>query len=183
MTAPDRLRRAGQLAVAALVACAAGALITSLLLTLGRLAARIAGAQAGGPLEVASDVIPALAVTIVAGGLAIGPAVSAGWLPALGAGALLTWLERNRVWARRRPAWSAAGAAVALVCWFRVVPPGSPADSLLDLYALPAWALPVAFLLAGAAAGQVYRSALAATAPFFGLDEEPDRAEGPSCRT
>ncbi len=36
-------------------------------------------------------------------------------------------------------------------------------------------ALAAAFLLAGAAAGQVYRSALAATAPFFALDEEePD---------
>ena len=172
MTAPDRLRRASQLALAALLACAGGAVILPLLLILGRLGARIAAGQAGSPFEAAVDAIPALAVTVVAAGLAIGPAVSTAWLPAFASGALLTWLGRNRAWARRRLAWSAAGAGIGLICFVRISPAGRSADSLLDLYGLPGWALLVAFLLAGAAAGQVYRSALAATAPFFGLDEE-----------
>ena len=174
MTGLYGLRRSGQLALAALLACAGGAVILALLLTLGRLAARIAAGQAGGPFDAALDIAPALAVAVVAGGLAIGPALSAGWLPAFAAGALLTRLGRDRAWARRRPAWSAAGAAVALVCCWRSSGSGGRADSLLDLFGLPDRALPAAFLLAGAAAGQVYRSALAATAPFFGLDEEPD---------
>ncbi|HEX8309592.1 MAG TPA: hypothetical protein VF645_14365 [Allosphingosinicella sp.] len=172
MTALDGLRRAAHLALAALIACAGGAVILAVLLTMGRLAARIEAGLAGGPFEVALDSIPALAVAVVAGGLAIGPALSAGWLPAFASGALLAWLGRDRAWARGRPAWSAAGAAVALACYFRISPAGEPAPSLFELFGLPERALPIAFLLAGAAAGQVYRSALAATAPFFGLDEE-----------
>jgi hypothetical protein len=174
MNALDGLRRGAQMALAALLACAGGAVILALLVTLARLAGRIAAGQAGGPFDAVLDIMPALAVTILAGGLAIGPALSTGWLPAFAAGALLGRLGRRWAWARRRPAWSAAGAAVALISYLQVPPPGRPAGSLLDLFGLPDRALPFLFLAAGAAAGQVYRSALTATAPFFELDEGPD---------
>lgn len=170
MTAPRRLV---QLALAALLASAGGGLVLVLLLALAGIAAAGAG---GDPLQTASAAPAVLAIAFIGGGGAIGPAIGMAWLPAFAAGTVLWAAGRTRSWARRRLAWAAAGAAVGLLCWLRLFPWGIADRSPLDLIAPSRPPIAPAFLLAGAAAGQAFRSAMAAIAPFLGLDEEPDEA-------
>jgi hypothetical protein len=172
----NHLRRGLQLALAAVIACAGGALILVLLLALGSVAVGVAAGAASGPAEVVIGGLIALAVALLAGGGAIAPALYAGWLPAFAAAAALTWLGRRRAWPRGRLAWAGGGAVAALACYVRIFPPERPRFPLLDMFAVPQAALPAAFMLAGAAAGQVYRSAMAATAPFFDFEEDPEEA-------
>jgi hypothetical protein len=165
----DRLIRLLQLGLAAFISAAAGGLI---LVPLLFLAAIVTGSGGGSETDLAGVPI-LLAAAFFGGGMAIWLAVGAGWVPAFVAGAALWWAGRHRSWARRRLAWAIAGAAAALVCYLRVFPPGGPGPSAGQV-PLPEPAIAAAFMLAGAAAGQVYRSALAATAPFFGFDEDPE---------
>ncbi|HYI41068.1 MAG TPA: hypothetical protein VE053_12195 [Allosphingosinicella sp.] len=166
----ERLRRPLQLAVAALIASAAGGLILVLLLMVATIA--MGAGSAGGAGATMADAPVLLAFAVAGSGAAIGPAIALAWLPAFAAGAALWAAGRNRPWLGRRLAWALAGAAVASACYWRAFGLGSPDDSVFILFGLPPAALPAAFLLAGAAAGQVHRSAMAATAPFFGFDED-----------
>lgn len=171
----DRLLRLLQLALAALISAAAGGLLLPVLLVL---AAMATGAAAGGsgsdPPMAGLPVL--LGIVIFGGGLAMVLAVGAGWLPAFVAGTALSWAGQSHFWARRRLAWALAGAAAALVCYFRAFPPGGP-DPSGGRFPLPQPAIAGMFMLSGALAGQVYRSAMAATAPFFGFDEEDPEAD------
>ena len=60
---------------------------------------------------------------------------------------------------------------IALFAGFRAFPPGQ-AYPLFDGFDLAMPAFTAALLLAGAAAGQVFRAAMTAIAPFLGLDLE-----------
>jgi hypothetical protein len=159
--------------VCALIAAAAGALILVLMIALASGAARAAGGG-GNPVEILVGALAVAAMALLGGGMAIVPALAAGWLPAFAAGAALHFWGVRRAWPRRRLAWAGAGAAAALICYFRIFPPGRSGGLLLEVFAFPPSALPAAFMLAGAAAGQVYRSAMAATAAFFGFEEDED---------
>jgi hypothetical protein len=168
----DRLLRLFQLALAALISAAAGGLILPLLLFLAELAAGAAAAGKGTETPLAS--LPVLlGIVIFGGGMAVVVAIGAGWPPAFVAGTVLSWAGRSRFWARSRLAWAVAGAAAALVCYFRAFPPGGP-DPSGGRLALSQPVIAGIFMLTGALAGQVYRSALAATAPFFGFEDDPD---------
>ncbi|HEX8466877.1 MAG TPA: hypothetical protein VF620_03615 [Allosphingosinicella sp.] len=168
----ERLSRLAQLGLAALVASAAGGLILPLLLFLAAMAAGPAGGGGGAGSTLAGAPVM-LGVLIFGSGMAMVLAVGAGWLPAFIAGAALWQAGRGRLWPRRRLAWALAGAAVALFCYLRAFPPAGPEPSAGRL-PLPGPSIAALFMLAGAAAGLVYRSAMAATAPFFGLDEDED---------
>lgn len=168
----ERLRRLAQLALAALVASAAGGLILSVLLLFVAFVVASAGGG-GGAGSTLADAAMLLGVVIFGSGLAMTAAVGAGWLPAFFAGAALSVAGRSRGWARRRLAWTVAGAAVALVCYVQAFPPGAP-DPSAGRFPVPRPAVAALFMLAGAAAGQVYRSAMLATAPCFGLDERDE---------
>jgi len=170
----NRLRLVFQLALAALIACAGGALILVLLLTLAAVAwGLLSGADAG---EMAAAAPTLLAMAVIGGGLAMGPVVVMAWPPVFVAGAVLWTAGRAPGWRRSRLAWGLAGAVPALLCYLRAFASNAPDPSLFSFFRLPSAALAAAFLLAGAAAGQVYRSAMAATAPFFGFEEDPDEA-------
>jgi hypothetical protein len=170
----ERLRLALQLAFSALVASAGGGLILVLLLLAAAAATAFFDSGSAGSAVAATPAI--LVMAIMLSGLAIAPAVAICWLPAFLAGAILRAAGRRHGWARGRSAWAAAGAAVAGLAWLRAFPPGAahPPFAGFDRV-LPTFA--AAFLLAGAAAGQVFRSAMAAVAPFFGLDEEGDEQQ------
>jgi hypothetical protein len=137
----------------------------------------IAASPGEAPAESLLAVPEVLAIAFVVSGGAVGPAIAAAWLPAFAAGTALWAVGRARPWARRRLAWAAAGAAVGLLCWLRLFPLGTTDRSPLDLLPADRLLLGPAFLLAGAAAGQAFRSAMAAVGPFLGLDEE-EEAEG-----
>jgi hypothetical protein len=169
----NRFRLGLQLALAALLACASGGLVLVPLLAAVAGATAVLDSDASGIGVAAAP--PIVIMLFMLSGLAIGPAVAACWLPAFIAGAILRVAGRRRRWARRRHAWAAAGAAVALFAWLRAFPPGA-AHPPFEGFERAVPAFPAAFLLAGAAAGLAYRSALAATAPFFGFDEDPDEA-------
>jgi hypothetical protein len=163
----ERLRLALQLALAALLASASGGLLLVLLLAIAVFATALPDADSA--RSVASAAPPIAIMLLMLSGLAIVPAIAACWLPAFLAGAILRTAGRRHGWARRRSAWAAAGAAVAGIAFFRAFPSGS---AELGRVGLPAPALAAAVLLAGAGAAQVFRSAMAAIAPFFGFDEE-----------
>lgn len=163
------LLRALQLALAALLASAGGGLV---LVLLASAAAIAAGAAEGGATLAAAPAI--LAIAFFGAGLAIGPAVGTAWLPAFAVGSALWLAGRSREWPRRRLAWALGGAAAASACWLRVSASGTPASTSFGLLELPGPALAALFLLAGAVAGQLFRSALAATTPFFGFEEHPE---------
>jgi hypothetical protein len=168
----DRLLRLLQLAGAALISAAAGGLILVPLLLLAAIATAAAAGSSGADTTLAGAPV-LLGIVLFGGAMAMVLAVGAGWLPAFIAGAALWWAGRNHDWARRRLAWALAGAAAALVCYFRAFPPGGP-DSPAGQFPLPQPAIAAVFMLTGAAAGQVFRSAMAATAPFFGFEEDPE---------
>jgi hypothetical protein len=165
----ERLRRLAQLAFAALIASAAGGVILSLLLLAASIVAAASTTGGDGPETSLADVALLLGVVIFGSGLAMVLAVGAAWLPAFIAGAALWEAGRSRAWARRRLAWALAGAAVALLCYLPAFAPGGP-DPSAGRFPMPAIA--ASFMIAGAAAAQVYRAALTATAPFFGFDED-----------
>lgn len=167
----EGLLRLLQLALAALISAAAGGLILPLLLVLASMATGAAEGGSGPDTPVAGLAV-LLGIVIFGSGLAMVLAVGAGWLPAFIAGTVLSWAGRSRFWARRRLAWALAGAATALICYFRAFPPGGP-DPSGGRFPLPQPAIAAMFMLSGALAGQVYRSALAATAPFFGFEDDP----------
>lgn len=166
----ERLRRLAQLALAVLVASAAGRLILPILLVVAAIAAGPGGGGSGAePTLAGAHVL--LAIAIFGSGLAMVAGVQAGWLPAFIAGAALWEAGRSWNWAQRPRAWALAGAVVAMICYLRAFPPGGP-DPSAGRFPLPQPASAALFMLAGAAAGQVYRSAIVATAPFFSFDED-----------
>ncbi|HEX8620603.1 MAG TPA: hypothetical protein VF718_01390 [Allosphingosinicella sp.] len=164
------LRRFVQLALAALLASAGGGLVLIGLLGLVAL-----GAAAGdGPRQLIAA-LPLLAgMTFVLAGLVAVQAASTLWLPAFLAGAALWSAGLSRPGARRPAAWAAAGAALALACHLRLARLGALERSL---FALPPAAIAIAFPIAGAIAALLFRSAMAAAAPFLGLDEATEDGE------
>jgi membrane protease YdiL (CAAX protease family) len=169
-----RLRRLAQLALAALVASGAGGLILAILLLFAALAAAAAGqAGAGGTGPAPADATALLGVAIFGSGLAMAASVGTGWLPAFVIGSALWAAGRSCGWARRPFAWALAGAAVALICYVQAFPPGAR-DPSAGRFPVPRPAVAALFMLAGAAAGQVYCSAMRAAAPFFGFDEQDE---------
>lgn len=101
------LLRTLQLALAALLASAGGGLILALLLTVAAIAARAASGGSGADTMLAAAPLM-LAIAFFGGGMAIGPAVGAAWLPAFAAGAALWAAGRRRDRPRRRLASSHA---------------------------------------------------------------------------
>jgi hypothetical protein len=168
------LRRIVQLGLAALVASACGGLL--FLPLLGATTAVVALLDGSGlALGSAAEAIPIALLFLMIAPAVIGPAVALGCPPAFVAGTILHAAGRSRLWARRRTAWAAAGAAVAGAVWLRVYAVGTGLTLFGGSGTVPA-AIP-AFLLAGAGAGLVYRSAALLAAPFLGLDGEEEEEE------
>lgn len=160
------LRLALQLALAALIAVAGAALTLIPLAMIVGIAEAVLSGRAGDAIAA----IPAMAgMALFLGGLLLGPAVLAAGLPAWLAGGALWLLGRRRAWARRRLAWGGAGALIALIAWLIAFPPGTQAPSVPTRAGLLSM-----LLVAGMAGGQMFRAAMAATAPFFGFEDDED---------
>lgn len=170
-----RLRIVLQLSLSALVAAASGGLILALLLAVAALGAGALTGVGAGELAGGLPVLTGLA--LIGGMLAIIPAVALGWAPAFAAGALLWMAGRTHAGSGGQLEWAVAGASAAMICYLRIDWGSDPSPPLVGAFAFPPAALAGAFLLTGAAAGQVFRSTMAALAPFLYLDDPPGGEE------